>query len=909
MSESLLHRDVRILGNLLGEVIIEQCGRHVFDLVENIRLAAKELRANDTPDNQEKFLATVRAVPEHLRSDVIRAFTIYFQLVNIAEQNHRIRRKRDYERNVGSQPQRGSIRAAVLQLKESGATAEAVAALIDQLGIELVLTAHPTEATRRTVLEKHQRIAYILEQFDNPLLGPREIRNLERSLKAEVVGLWQTSAIRRRRPTVLEEVRNGLYFLDEILFDVLPQVHLMLEEQLSEAYPDRHWEVPSFLRFGSWMGGDRDGNPNVTAELTFQTLLLHFDLALRKYEERLRELGRVLSQSLRVVGVSQELIASLGGKDVPDEPYRAKVDQILRRLEATRQRFHGQEADADAYTDGPGGLIADLKLIEDSLVANRGQVIAETQVRPLIRQVELFGFHMATLDIRQSSDVHEAAVAELLDLAGIPGYAAMAEAEKIRLLTELLQEPRLLCNPYMQHSPQTQEVLAVFHTIRRGQDLFGPECIQNYLISMTEGVSDLLEVLLLAKEAGLLLWHKDGRATSRLHVVPLFETIADLRHAPEVVRQLFENPVFRRHLAARGNRQEIMLGYSDSNKDGGYLTANWELYKCQKAICHIAAEHGIRVKFFHGRGGALGRGGGPIGRSIMAQPPEALQGKVKITEQGEIISQRYSHPGIAIRSLESAVAAVILGSMNVQTAEMREQEQRWSRIVEQLSEDSFRTYQDLVYRDPDFLTYFQESTPISEIGELNIGSRPAKRRDSTRIQDLRAIPWTFSWTQNRTLLPAWYGFGTAVEHYLQAHPEAVADFRQMYRQWPFFNALIENLQMALAKADMLIAAQYQTLVGDPRVAERIFSQVRAEYERTKRAVLTIIGIGEILENSPVIQESIRLRNPYVDPLSFFQVMLLRELRACAHDTPEGRQKLDTVLLTINGIAAGLRNTG
>jgi len=909
-SEQALRRDIRILGNLLGNVLVTQCGADVLALVEDVRAAAKQLRAQGTEESRQRFFEKIRNIPLEARTDVIHAFSLYFQLVNLAEQNHRIRRKREYERSSGSVPQRGSLRRALLQMRESGVGPEEMQSLIHMLGVELVLTAHPTEAMRRTVLDKHNKISTLLEQYEDGLLTARELRNLEKELRAEIVSLWQTRPVRKERLTVLDEVRNGLYFIDEILFDVLPAIHLELEEQLQAVYPGEQWDVPGFLRFGSWMGGDRDGNPFVTADLTFQTLVLHFDLAMRKYVESIHHLGQNLSQSLELIGASAELLDSLDLEmnQVPDEPYREKVNQILARLNGTQNRFHGEKTPG-TYYDGPQEFLEDVRLIERSLLEHKGADIAEVYVRPLIRQIELFGFHMATLDIRQHSEVHEQALDEMFQLSMIASYKPRGEQDKIMILTNMLEDPRPVTSPYVKLSKETLETLSVFHAVREGQGLFGEACIQNYLISMTQGVSDMLEVLLLCKEAGLFAWNAEREAVSALNIVPLFETIEDLRAAPAIMDALFANPVYRSHLRARGELQEIMLGYSDSNKDGGYLTANWELYKSQKAIYEVANQYGVRLKFFHGRGGALGRGGGPVERSILAQPPEALQGKVKITEQGEVISQRYSHPGLAMRSLEKAVSAVLLGSMNIQTPHMQNTERKWAGIIEQLSQDSFVAYQDFVYRNPDFLTYFHQATPIEEIGELKLGSRPAKRRNSPRIQDLRAIPWVFSWTQNRHLLPAWFGLGTALEGHLNDSEEALQEFRRMYQKWPFFNALLDNIQMALSKADMLIAAEYAELVEDRELAGRVFGRIQEEYERTKRVILLITEAADVLENAPVIRESIRLRNPYVDPLSYFQVLLLQELRSGTCSEGEARERLQDVLMTINGIASGLRNTG
>lgn len=908
--ESLLHRDVRILGDLLGQVITAQCGEAVFADVEKIRAAAKQFRLSEDKVSRQLLLDSVRAVPEENRFHVIHAFALYFQLVNLAEQNHRLRRRRAYEQSAGEKLQRNSLRAAFASVKQQGIDAERMEELIHELGIELVLTAHPTEAMRRTLLDKHFKIALMLEKLDDSMLSVRESKEIYQQLKVEIVSLWQTRTVRKERISVLDEVRNGLYFLDGILFDILPELHVLLEDELSEAFPQSSWTVPNLLRIGSWMGGDRDGNPNVTADLTFQTLILHFDLAIRKYEERMRQLSQDLSQSYELVGASEALLASLQLQSIPDEPYRAKIEQILQRLEATKTRYHEGHSAEQAY-EGPQAFLADVQLLEESLRMHRGEEIAHLFVHPLIRQIQLFGFHMATLDIRQHSEIHEQAIDEISIAAGIGPYVTMNEEEKLSCLTDLLRDRRPLYSPFMRLSPQTVEAIGVFETIYRAHQSFGEAAIQNYLISMAQGASDVLEVLLLAKEAGLFRWNQDGTAleASTLNVVPLFETIEDLRHAPTVVASLLSNPVYRQHLALRGQLQEIMLGYSDSNKDGGYLTANWELYKCQKKIYEIANQYGVRLKFFHGRGGALGRGGGPVENSILAQPPEALQGKVKITEQGEVISQRYGHPKIAIRSLESAVAAVIRGSTNIQTPAMRETELRWSHLMEEASQWSYASYRKFVFENPDFLPYFHQATPIAEIGKLNIGSRPAKRTNSPRIEDLRAIPWVFSWTQSRHLLPAWYGFGSALEQLLTRESNVLSELRTMYQKWPFFQVLIDNLQMALSKADMVIAVEYARLVSDEALAMRMFTQIEQEFARTKRMVLQITQLNELLDNRPVIQDSIRLRNPYVDPLSFFQVILLHELRHQSESEDALNRLLADVLLTVNGIASGLRNTG
>ncbi|MFD1676945.1 phosphoenolpyruvate carboxylase [Alicyclobacillus fodiniaquatilis] len=902
-TDASLHRDIRILGDLLGEVVVEQCGQAVFDHVEAIRRAAKAFRQEPTQDTRAALQRLVESVPGDMRSDTIHAFSVYFQLVNLAEQNHRLRRRRVYEKT--EQVQRGTFEEALVKLKERDIDKHGLEQVLHEVGIELILTAHPTEALRRTVLDKHTKISALLEAMDDPRKTSRELEQLREHIRTEIIAVWQTRSVRKKRITVIDEVRNGLYFLDQILFDVLPQVHQKLAHAVEETYGDENIDVPALIRFGSWMGGDRDGNPNVTHDITAETLKLHFDLALSKYEERMHELARNLSPSVERVGADAELMASLA--EPTDEPYRAKIDSMIEKLQNTRKRVHGQVISGEDYAN-PQALLADVDMMIRSLRNHRGERLAGMYLEPFRFQVNLFGFHMLTLDVRQHSGVHEHAVAELFDVAGLGDYHLMDEAERVQMLSDCLASPRPIRNPYHAYDEQTTEALAVFDCIRDGQAQFGQACVEDYLISMTQGTSDLLEVLLLAKECGLFGW-PDGPTDapqSRLNVVPLFETIEDLQAAPAIMTELFANPVYRRHLAAHGNFQEIMLGYSDSNKDGGYLTSNWSLYTAQCALLDAAKSYDVRLKFFHGRGGALGRGGGPIEQSILAQPTGALLSHVKITEQGEVISQRYSHPGIAERSLESATAAVLVGATRSLDGQTDDAAQAWSALLAEASQLSFEAYRAFVFGDESFLDYFHIATPVDEIGKLNIGSRPSKRTQSAQIEDLRAIPWVFSWTQNRHLLPAWYGFGLAMEQLLQKDSATLDRLQEMYREWPFFRTLIDNLQMALAKADMLVAREYAYLAGD--TGERLFAQIEQEYNRSLKLVLQITGYAELLDNKPVIQASIQLRNPYVDPLSFFQVRLLRQMREDV-DEETKQALLADVLLTINGIAAGLRNTG
>ncbi|KIL36373.1 phosphoenolpyruvate carboxylase [Cohnella kolymensis] len=919
-SNHLLRRDVRFLGNILGEVLVHQGGRELLEHVEKIREMSKALRAEFLPELYEEFVNTIKNLEPEIRHQVIRAFAIYFQLVNIAEQNHRIRRKRDYERSTGEAVQPGSIASVVQDLKEKNLSIDELQHMINDISLELVMTAHPTEATRRAVLDIHKRIANQVMEMDNPTLTYREREKLREKLLNEVFTLWQTDELRDRKPTVIDEVRNGMYFFHETLFDVLPDVYDEFERCLGKFYPEQQWHVPTYLRFGTWIGGDRDGNPSVTSDVTWKTLNMQRNLVIYKYENIIRTLMGQMSFSTTIIDVTNELIDSIRADSEAvelrtvepwtndKEPYRVKLTYMLQKLRNMREeQFKGTKQRYHTVAE----LMDDLLLIDRSLRHHYADYVANTHLKKFIRQVELFGFHLASLDVRQHSQEHENAMTEILAKTGVQaGYAELAETEKIELLHRLLADMRPLVNENTPLSESTKECLDVYRTIYRAQQEFGVSCITTYLISMTRGASDMLEVMVLAKEAGLFRRDDNGKIISTVQAAPLFETIDDLHAAPEIMKTLFELPIYRECVAGMGNVHEVMLGYSDSNKDGGMVTANWELRVALNDLTRTAKEYNVRLKFFHGRGGALGRGGMPLNRSILAQPPHTIGGGIKITEQGEVLSSRYSMTGIAYRSLEQATSALLTSAYLARyPSQEKASETKWEEIMRTVSEDAQTKYQDLIFRDPDFLTFFKESTPLPEIGELNIGSRPSKRKNSERFEDLRAIPWVFSWTQSRYLLPAWYAAGTALQHYAAGEEERLDTLRTMYREYSFFRSLIDNLQMALAKADLIIAREYASMINDAEIRARIFSQIEEEYTKTKQMILQITGQDDILDNTPVIQESIRLRNPYVDPLSYLQVQLLLELRSLRSQGSDDAELLREVLLTINGIAAGLRNTG
>ncbi|MBU5671766.1 phosphoenolpyruvate carboxylase [Paenibacillus brevis] len=920
-SNNLLRRDIRFLGNILGEVLVHQGGNELLDIVEKIREASKSLRAMFMPELHDEFKSMINSLEPDIRHQVIRAFAIYFQLVNIAEQNHRIRRKRDYERSAGDAVQFGSIEAAVRDLKEHGFNFSEAQEVLEGMSLELVMTAHPTEAMRRAILDIHKRIADDVMQLDNPTLTYREREQLREKLLNEVITLWQTDELRDRKPTVLDEVRNGMYYFHETLFHVLPEVYQELERCLSKYYPEHLWHVPTYLRFGSWIGGDRDGNPSVTADVTWQTLKMQRKLVIREYQNLLAELFKYLSFSTSIVDVSDELMASIQRDRLQvkllktpvwnndKEPYRVKLTYMTEKLHMVLDS--GKKDSRESFYD-VNGLIEDLKVIDRSLRHHYADYVADTHLNKIIRQVELFGFHTATLDIRQHSKEHENAMTEVLaNMNIVSNYAELEEEAKLELLERLLNDPRPLTSSYQEYSDSTKECLNVYRTIFNAQKEFGTQCITSYLISMTEAASDILEVMVFAKEVGLFRKEADGKVICTLQSVPLFETIDDLHAAPDIMRRLFSMPVYRQSVAAMKDLQEIMLGYSDSNKDGGVVTANWELRVALKQITAAAKDFGIKLKFFHGRGGALGRGGMPLNRSILVQPPETIGGGIKITEQGEVISSRYSLRGIAYRSLETATSALITAAIQAKVHEENgtEKEDHWDEIIAGISETSLEKYQDLVFREPDFLKFFRESTPLIEVGELNIGSRPSKRKNSDRFEDLRAIPWVFAWTQSRYLFPAWYAAGTGLNTYYQGKEENLKVLQDMYKNSVFFKSLIDTLQFAVIKADLVIAEEYARMCGEEDYKERIFRQIEEEFRLTKDMILKITGLSDILENAPDLQESIRQRNPYVDPLSYMQVKLLSELREARELGRNDSVLLREVLLTINGIAAGLRNTG
>jgi phosphoenolpyruvate carboxylase len=909
-----LRRDINLLGRVLGRVLIEQEGQDLFETEEEIRTLCKRLRFDYDRELDARLRRRIDAMSVGELRLIVRAFSVYFQLVNIAERYHRVRRRRQYEASPENLPQRASLASALARLKGEGLEREALRGLLEVMEVGLVLTAHPTEATRRSVRRKHARIGEMLESMESPVLTWRERRNLEKDLAEEITLLWQTDELRVRRPEVRQEVERTLLFFEDPLISATLEAYREFEDELSRQYPENTPSLGRVLQFGSWVGGDQDGNPFVGPEMITDALGLHREVILKRHLASVMWLADHMSQSVRIIPVSAELrrsvardeglmpetAESFGGVD-PNEVYRRKLLFMAERL----RRSLDPQVPPVAYADA-ADFLHDLWTVRNSLLENGGERVADRGLRDVIRQAEVFGFHLAKLDVRQESATVVRAVADLVSSSTGEDLLGMAEPERAALLRKLLTDPELRLPEPEDASEESRKVFDTFRRIRQAKEDFSGAPVETFVLSMAHHASDVLCVQMLARRAGLLEVDDEGRCTANhLGVSPLFETVDDLERAPEVLGYLLEDPFYRSSLEVGGNLQEIMLGYSDSGKDAGYVTSNWTLYEAQSLLQAVASRFGVELRLFHGRGGSAGRGGGPSYQAIMAQPPETLQGKIRITEQGEVISFKYSMRGLARRNLDTVLAAVLEASANETP---REPEPRWIEAMEELSATARETYRDLVYRDEDFLTFFSQASPIGELSLLNMGSRPARRVQNPTVDSLRAIPWVFAWTQNRFLLPSWYGAGTAFARYM-AEEGRLKLLRQMYEGWPFFRTLVDFMQMTLAKSDLRIAENYTSLVSDPDLRDRLWSRISEEHAACVEALLLITGNDNLLDDSPVLQRSIRLRNPYVDPLSYVQVTLLRRLRSLPEDSPDREDALNTLLLSISGVSSGMLNTG
>ncbi len=914
-----LRDDIRLLGRLLGDTIREQEGEAVYEIVEHIRQSSIRFHRDEDETARRDLETTLNSLSRGRTNQIIRAYSYFSHLANLAEDQHHVRRSRAHamagaHAAVAPAPREGTIGRALKLLREAGITQADLQAFFAKALVCPVLTAHPTEIRRKSTIDREMEIAQLLAQRDRQHLTPEEKASTEDALRRAILTLWQTSILRRTRLKVIDEVVNGLSYYDYTFFKELPRVYASLEDQL--AVLDPAWgnmELPAFLRMGSWIGGDRDGNPFVTADALRQALQLQSKHALGFYLEELHCLGGELSLDGRFVNVSEQVqeLAKASPDRSPhrqDEPYRRAISGMYARLAATAQALGHVDVvrypvvgEAPAYTDVEE-FAGDLMTLHGSLVSNGSTALSRGRLRKLRRNVSVFGFHLASLDLRQNSDVHERVVAEIFEKANPgTGYREMSEDDQVALLLEELRSPRPLTSPFLDYSAETASELAIVHEAAEARRRYGQASVPNYVISKAGDPSDVLEVALLLKEAGLL---RPREGEMHVNIIPLFETIADLRQCSKVMDLLFGLPDYMRLLRSRGQVQEVMLGYSDSNKDGGFLTSGWELYKAEIELIEVFKRHDVGLRLFHGRGGSVGRGGGPSYQAILAQPGGAVQGAIRITEQGEVIAGKYSNPDLGRRNLEILAAATLEASL-LHSGRSAPREE-YLQAMEELSDSAFRAYRGLVYETEGFERYFWESTVIGEIANLNIGSRPASRTNSRRIEDLRAIPWVFGWAQCRLMLPGWYGFGSAVNAWLRDHPDSgLALLQEMYREWPFFQALLSNMDMVLAKSNIAIASRYARLVADEALRDAIFPRIRQEWEDSIGRLLAITGQQALLDGNPLLARSIRNRFPYLDPLNHLQIELLKRHRAGDAD----ERVVEGIHLSINGIAAGLRNSG
>jgi phosphoenolpyruvate carboxylase len=910
--DTRLRSDIRLLGKILGDTVKDQEGAPVFDLVERIRQTSLRFHRDDDEPARRELAEILDGMSISETVMIVRAFSYFSHLANIAEDQNNIRQNRAQDL-AGAKPRADTLKDSIRLAREAGITPRELLEFFATALASPVLTAHPTEVRRKSTIDREMEIAAVLQRRERTHLTPDEIAASEEELCRAVLTLWKTNLLRRTKLTVLDEVANGLSFYGYTFLREVPALHCALDDLLQDgdnAGPDTDDRLKTFLRMGSWIGGDRDGNPFVTAEVLRDTLRMQGSQIFTYYLDELHELGGELSLSAHLADVSPQL-RTLAERS-PDksahraeEPYRLAVSGIYARLTATAHALKLQTVrrpvgEAERYASAED-FKADLDVLHQSLIANNSRVIARGRLRQLRRAADCFGFHLASLDIRQNSAVHERTIGELLE-AATPGtsYAHLSEEKRIPLLLRELRTTRPLTSVFVAYSEETQSELAIFRAAAEAHTTYGATVIPQCIISMAQGISDILEVAVLLKEVGLV----SPRGRSSLNIVPLFETIEDLRNSAQIMDQLLSLPDYRNLVHSQGDLQEVMLGYSDSNKDGGFVTSGWELYKAEIGLIKVFEKHGVRLRLFHGRGGSVGRGGGPSYDAILAQPGGAVNGQIRITEQGEIISSKYSNAEVGRHNLEILAAATLQASLlqPKQSAPRPE----YITAMEEISALAYSAYRNLVYETDGFQDYFWASTVITEISTLNIGSRPASRKKTRSIEDLRAIPWVFSWAQCRLMLPGWYGFGTAVNEWVSKNPDKGLGFLQeLYREWPFFQTLLSNMDMVLSKSSIAIASRYAELLPDEALREKIFGRIRTEWQNSVTALMACMNHERLLQGNPLLERSIRNRFPYLDPLNHVQVELLKAHRAENAD----EQVLRGIQLTINGISAGLRNSG
>ncbi len=905
-----------------------QAGAEVYEAVEYLRKGYIQLRREDDPQLRADLERFIWELDPEVLTYVIRAFSAYFRVVNVAEEAHAHRLL--YRAEQEGEAWENSFEEVLTRLANQGLTADQCGELLQQLDISPVITAHPTEATRRTLLQGQRRMFLKVKSLEEECLPPAEREALERDLTVDVQVMWKTDEVRVRRPQVEDEIDNGLFYFRESLFQAIPRVYRRLEQALAAVYEKAAPEVPTILRFGSWIGGDRDGNPYVTAETMTWALRIHKREILSAYLDRVGQLHHILSHSDRFGRPSEAFYEGLDHdrRCFPDlarglrqryfhEPYRQKLrfirERLLRAHSANEARLGGQIPGAEsdyAYTE-EGEFLADLEAIAQSLASHGDRAVAERELKDLRRIGETFGFFLARLDIREESSRHTQTVDEILTARGdlTRSYAELSEAERVELLTSELAERYDLLPEGMEFSPAARGVLDVFRNMAGMQGEISPAAFGSYIISMARTASHVLEVLWLAKAAGLTGQAPDGAWFNTLSVVPLFETIEDLELVKTVMTALLENAVYRRLLAAQGDEQEVMIGYSDSCKDGGIVASSWVLYQAQRQLMELGQRYGVTMRIFHGRGGTVARGGAPTHKAILAQPPGTVRGGIKITEQGEVLSSKYANLETAVYEL-TVMASGVLEASRCTVQEAPGDCEEFLEAFAELADVGEQAYRDLTRNTEGFLDYFYRATPINGISRLNIGSRPSHRQKEVQSLDaIRAIGWVFGWSQSRHTLPAWYGVGTALEEFITGEEGRLALLRRMYQEWPFFNTFLSNIQMALAKANMEIAAQYAALDWNVERSQAIFAKIRDEFERTRDRILEVTQGNGILEETPMLARSIQRRDPYIDPLNHIQLMLMRRYQDPDLSEEESQRWMSLLLRTINGIAAGQRNTG
>ncbi len=903
-----MREDIRLLGCILGDTVREQNGDAIFDLVERARVESFRVRRSEI--DRAELTGMFDGIDIHDALPVIRAFSHFALLANVAEDIHRERRRAIHVQ-AGEPPQNSSLAATYLKLDAAQLDSATVAHALEDALVSPVITAHPTETRRRTVFDTQHRVTELMRLRLHGQTETADGRDVETELRRQILTLWQTALIRLQRLKIQDEIEVGLRYYHAAFFEVMPQVNAEVRHALRARWPDAHMLEHAILRPGSWIGGDRDGNPNVTAEVVRLATGRAAHTAFGHYFAELAALEEDLSMSARLVAVTDDLaaLADLCHEQARlDEPYRRALRVIRGRLTTTardildRQPVLELDLGLDRYQT-PDELLADLNVIDRSLRTHGGHLLADDRLARLRESVRVFGFHLCGLDMRQNSDVHEEVIAELLAWAGVhPDYLSLSEPERIELLAADLATRRPLTREHTRLSELAQKELDIVAAAARAVNVYGPEAVPIYIVSMCRSVSDMLEAAILLKEVGLL--DASEEPCSPVGIVPLFETIDDLQRGASILEAALELPVYRRLVSARADSQEVMLGYSDSNKDGGYLAANWALYRAELDLVETARKAGIRLRLFHGRGGTVGRGGGPSYDAILAQPPGAVSGSLRLTEQGEVIAAKYAEPRIARRNLETLVAATLESTL-LDVEGLGDDAEQAYQVLDELAALAHRAYAELVHHTPGFVDYFTASTPVSEIGALNIGSRPASRKQTTSISDLRAIPWVLAWSQSRVMLPGWYGTGSAFEQWIANGDGRLEVLQDLYRRWPFFSTVLSNMAQVLAKSDMGLAARYAQLVPDAELRDRVFEKIVDEHQRTIRMHQLVTRQDDLLADNPSLARSVFNRFPYLEPLNHLQVELLRRYRSGDDDELVQRG----ILLTMNGLASALRNSG